>query len=479
MKFILHLILLALSLCALSVQAQPIELPNMGESSGAVISPEMERRIGENMLRQIRRSVFFVDDPEVNAYIDSLGYKLVAQSDDRTHPFTFFMLHAPTINAFAAPGGYIGLHSGLVTSTESESELASVIAHEISHVTQKHLARSFETFSKFSLPTIAALLASIVIATQNPQAGTAALAATQATSAQAQLNFTRSNEQEADRIGIKLLAKAGFDPYAMPVFFERLQKESRYYSNLPPEFLRTHPVNVSRIADSRNRAEQYPYKQVTDSLAYHLVRAKLQVLESKNPQRMVKRLKSSLMSGQYRHEDATRYGYALALMRTNAFKLAQEQTNILLKRNPDVVAYRLLQARIELAAGHAAKAIELYAKLLKKSPGNHPVIVYYAKALIQSGNAGKAVKLLQKHMRHRAPDPSMFQLLAQAQNDAGFPSASHQSMAEHYYYNGQTMAAIGQLRIALKTKGTDFYTNAKIESRLKQLQFELAEEEAR
>ena len=200
------------------------DLPNIGDSSGSVISPEQEKKLGEMIMRSARQQVHIINDPEINAYIQSLGYQLAAHSDNPEQPFDFFVVEDPSINAFALPGGFIGVHSGLILTAESESELAAVLAHEMAHVTQRHMARAYESASKLSIPTAAALLAAILISTRSSQAGQAAMAATTAANAQMQINFTRSNEQEADDIGIRILAASGFDPRSMPTFFERLQR---------------------------------------------------------------------------------------------------------------------------------------------------------------------------------------------------------------------------------------------------------------
>lgn len=267
------------------IKANEIELPEIGDRSGATISPEQERDIGREFMRQLHNSVTIIDDPEIATYLQSLGYQLVANSDNRGQEFTFFIVQDSTINAFAAPGGYVGVHSELIKNTRTESELAAVMAHEIAHVTQHHLARAFEQGSRLSLPMAAAIVAAILLGmgTQNPDAGFAGMMAAQAGAAQLQINFTRSNEEEADRIGMQTLIRAGFDPFAMPAFFERLEQVSRYYGPEPPEFLSTHPVTRNRIADATGRAEALvttPQLTARNQLQFYLMRSKLQVLTS-------------------------------------------------------------------------------------------------------------------------------------------------------------------------------------------------------
>ena len=261
-----------------AVEINKIELPDMGDSSGTLITPAEEKEFGEAFFRSLHSQISINQDAEIQQYIQSIGQKLVANSDEPSHPFHFFVVMENDINAFAGPGGYIGVNSGLILMTEAESELASVMGHEIAHVTQRHLFRAAEAQSRLSIPTIAGTLAAILLGTQAPALGQAAIMAIQAGSVQFQINFTRENEEEADRVGMQILSSSHFDPRSMPTFFERLQQSTRYSGQAIPEFLRTHPVTASRISDTRGRAETYPYKQYPDSLDYQLTKAKIRVL---------------------------------------------------------------------------------------------------------------------------------------------------------------------------------------------------------
>ena len=470
-----------LLLAALQQPAQAatlnLNLPDIGDTAGSSISPADERRMGEAFMREIRRSLKIMDDPEITQYINSLGYQLAANSDNQSLDFTFFVVDDPSINAFAAPGGFIGMHSGLIMGTESEGELASVLAHEIGHLTQRHIARRIEAVNKMSLPSTAAFLAAILIGTQNSELGQAALAATQAASVQAQINFTRGNEEEADRVGVQTLARAGFDPRSMPGFFERLQKSSRYIGASVPEFLRTHPVDESRIADTRNRAEQYPYRQVSDNLNYHLVRAKLRVLKEANPKQTVQRFAAALKSGQYRNAAAEHYGYALALLANGEYAAARTELNTLLATDKERIAYINALAQVDLADKRVPQALRAYADALQLLPGNPVLTLNYSRALLQAGQAGQAQRLLADYIRRRPPDPMLYKLLADAEIAAGQTAAAHQALAEHYYLNGQTGAAVEQLQAGIKAPDSDFYRSSQMEARLKQLQAELAEED--
>ena len=463
-----------------------VDLPNMGDTSGTLVSPDEERHLGEELMRRIRQSLLLVEDPEVAEYIQSLGYQLVANSDTPTQNFTFFVINDNSINAFAAPGGFIGINSGLILATESESELASVMAHEIVHVTQRHLARAIEKANKMNLPATAALIAAIILAGKNTQLGQAAIMTTMAGSTQNQLNFTRAHEQEADRLGMEILAKAGFNPQSMPTFFEKMQQASRFYDNRLPELLKTHPVTLSRIADSRNRAEQYPIKKkFTGNDAYRFVQTKLRVLSSGNPTAYIKDFENPSggnrptikNQGKDQAADHEHYGYALALLAANRYSDARTQIEKLLAKEPEKIPYIIALAKLDMADKHLSDALQNLSAALDLYPHNHPLTVVYATALLESGQAGAARILLKEHVRRISNDPALYALLARAELDADYKADSHQSLAEYYYLSGETHSAIEQLTIALRlTQNKDFYRTSRIEARLKQLQAYVAAE---
>lgn len=462
-----------------ATESRAVDLPSMGDTSGAVISPEEERRLGEGLMRQIRQSTLLIGDPEVSEYIQSLGYQLVANSDNPAQDFTFFVINDPSINAFAAPGGFVGIHAGLMLTTESESELASVLAHEIVHVTQRHIARAIENSGKMNLPAAAALLAALILSGSNPQVGQAAVAATMAGSIQNRLNFTRANEQEADRLGMQMLAEAGFNPRSMPQFFERMQQASRFYDNRLPEFLRTHPVTLSRIADSRNRAEQYPPRAYLERESFRIIRAKLRVLSSDNPGNLIKLFEEAIKKGRAARNDE-RYAYALALLEANRPNDARIQVKKLLEKEPERIAYLIAAAKIEMADRQTGAAVKILGDALALYPNNHPLTVNYAEALLNDSQAETARAILREHLRRRDPDPVIYELLARAEEKAGYLADSHQSMGEYYYLNGETRTAIDQLNIALKlTPDKDFYRASRIEARLKQFKDAAMKEEKR
>ncbi len=457
-------------LLSINAYAGNTALPDIGDNAGSV-SPIEEYRTGEAVIRNIRRAGGVLDDPLIQSYLNELGYRLVAPSETQLL-FNFFLIKDHAINAFALPGGFIGINAGLILTTKSESELAGVMAHEIAHVTQRHFARRFEQGGS-SIPIIAALIAAIVLGSKNSEIGQAALASVAAGSAQKQINFTRANEKEADRIGINLLINAEFNPHGMATFFDTMDKQSRFFGDNVPEFLRSHPVNPARIADARHRASKYPNVLTTNSINYYLLRTRLRVLASDDDVALLKNFSSMLQEGNYQNKEATRYGYALALQANKKYKQALSQTHILLKNNPEVIAYNILKAQIETNAGKYSAAIKTFQKLLTIYPGNNTINLYYVETLLKANKVKLAHTILQAQISSSTKTPELYRLLAETQAKLKQPANSHQSLAEYYYLLGQTHDAIKQLEIGLKTPNIDFYLTTRLEARLSEFKNEL------
>ncbi len=476
MPRLLHLLFLFILLPPVAVMPQHShasysELPEMGDSTGNLLSQDEEQRIGAEFMRSIRHNLPLVDDPEINEYLQNLGARLVSHSDGATRPFSFFIIQDSRINAFAAPGGYIGINSGLILNTANESELAAVLAHEIAHVTQRHLARASEAASNMNLPMAAAILAAMILGGQDPELAQAAITAAMAGSTQRMINFTRINEQEADRVGMQILTDAGFDPNGMPAFFKKMLTTNRIYKDVLPDFLKTHPVTLSRISDSSNRAARYEPRNHRDSVRYQLIRSKIRVMLSKTPEQAVQYFANQ-------SSDAGKYGYALALSRKGENEKARRQLLSLIKKQPDIIAYQYALAQIEADAGNLKKALAIYERNLRLYPLNTPLTMQYVFTLLQSDNAAKARKVLHSYMNSRPATPEVYRLLAQTEKKAGFPAASYRAMAEYYFLEGLTLEAIRQLRKALKTEGLSRYDTASINARMKQFEEHAALEAA-
>ncbi len=464
----------------LTLPCMAIELPDIGNSADAAISPSEEQKLGEAFFRQIRRQAEVIDDIEVNNYINELGRQLVSYSDNPQQLFQFFVIKEDSINAFAVPGGFIGVNTGLILKTRDESELASVLAHEIAHITQRHIARTEEASQRYSLPMMAALIAALLVGGANPQIAEAAVAAVVAGSIQMQLNFTREHEKEADRVGMKILAEAGFDPHSMPAFFKRLQEANRFYENSNiPEFLRTHPVTSDRIAEAQNRADKYLVTSADDTPYYHLMKAKLLVVIERNPNQLLKNLKNMFKEGRYRDERALRYAIALAQLTTKQPAGIQEQLEWLSKNDTDRVMYRLLNAQSLWLKQQYPQAKAVYEQALQVYPGNTILGIDYAEKLLQNDsmiNATIAKKVLST-LPTSVNNPYYYHLLAQAYEKIGTSVEASLALAESYYLGGQTSLAVEQLRQAREQKNLNFYMSSRIEARYEQLKEILREEQ--
>jgi predicted Zn-dependent protease len=454
------------------LRAEEIKLPELGSSSDQYLTPTSEKQLGREFMLSVKKNANVLEDPLINEYVQDLGNRLLKQSDASGLDFTFFVLEEPSINAFAGPGGYIGIHSGLILATQSESELASVIAHEIAHVTQKHLLRAFDAANQISGKTAALILASILVGVAgSPDAGMAMATGAQASAIQEQINFTRGNEEEADTVGIQILADAGLDPRAMPVFFERLTHASRLYESGIPEMLRTHPVTTNRIADALGRAEQFSYRHYPGSLRYFLTREALRVRQFKEPKHAVEHFASGLDEGRHLNQEAHEYGYALALMRNRQYAEAQKRIDKLLKNNAGQIEFALASAELAGLRGHPEKGLTLLETYYTLTPANYPLAVAYIESLTLAGNYAKARQVAANAISLRADNPHLFRLRARTEELAGNQTESHRMLAEAYVAEGQLRAAIQQLEIARrKVDKSDFQQVSRIESRLTRLQ---------
>jgi predicted Zn-dependent protease len=472
-------LLLSLCLPMTGSYAADIALPEMGDSAGALISPREEFQIGQAFFWRLQQNTDLIEDPEVNSYIQSLGYKLAANSDEPGLNYTFFMVPDPAVNAFAAPGGFIGVNAGLILTAEKEDEVASVLAHEIAHITQRHILRSFERYKRMTIPRTAALIAAALLGVADPSAGSAALMAVQAGDIQSQLDYSRAHESEADNLGMQTLVSSGFDPNAMPSFFEKLQQASRYFGgDSVPEFLRTHPVTLSRIADARGRAEQYQVKpQLADELKFYLIREKLRVMMADDMSDLLQHYEHVLELNSDKNKDPVNYGYALALLKSGQHTKARSTLQPLLDKEHDRLAYQLALADIELAVGRIDSALKIYEENQRLYPDDQALSMKHVQVLLRTARPHQAAKLLQTQLDLGGQSRDLYKQMAQAKGDMGQKSQAHTWLAEYYYQSGLLKAAADQLRLAAEAAGYDEYQRAKIASRLREVENALAQME--
>jgi len=450
-------------------------LPELGDSSTTALSPQLERRIGVEIMRGIRRDPAYVDDAEVIEYLNVLGMSLVNVSNASSVDFEFFLIADPAINAFAMPGGFVGVHSGLILAAQTESELASVLAHEISHVVQHHIARGRGKQGQLSVVNIAGMLIGMLAARNSAQAGQAIAMASQAGTLQAQLAYTREFEREADRVGIEILQRAGYDVTGMVGFFERLQKATRLYENNAPAYLQTHPLTVERLSDMQNRIQVGTYRQRLDRVDFQLIRAKLRAEQGSGAD-AASFFEQQIKERRYSSEGASMYGLAYSYLRTRNYEQAGIQLNLANKVLGPHGMLDLLRGRIQWESGARRDALQTYESAIARQPGYRPLQYAHVQALQRMGEHERTLVILRELIRRYPQDGKLYSLQAASFAATNRALLQHQAQAEAYFLQGSTQAAIEQLQIAMKAGDGNFYQLSSVEARLRELKAKLMEE---
>lgn len=456
---------LAFALPAARAPAVDIELPALGDASSATVSPHTERKLGAAWLRMFRSQVRTVNDPLLQDYLEHVVFDLAAHSRLEDAQLAVVVVDSQTINAFAVPGGVVGLNNGLLLAAQHEDELASVIAHELAHLSQRHYARGVEEARRNMIPNMLVLLSSLVIAATAGGDGMAAIAAGQSLIQQQQLRFSRSNEREADRLGMQTLIEAGYDANGMPRMFSRMLEAMRYNTRRPPEFLLSHPVTESRVADSQNRARNHRGEGRTDTLDFQLLRARVQLGFDETPGYSIKRFRAE-MDKDGGLSPANRYGLVLALTRANEIESARAELAPLLARHGSSIPVVLAAAELDLAAGRVDAALSRLRAQLGLSPGNHPLTMLYADALLRAGRPRDAESVLVAHAKTHDRDPQVWYALAEAHGLAGSILDVHRARAEYFILTGALDRAERQLDYALDIAAGDFHATAGIQARI-------------
>ncbi len=447
------------------------ELPDMGSPAQAIITLEDEYRIGRMIVRGLRDGDQILDDPEITEYLEALGLKLSSQAQEGRQKFDFFVIRDNEINAFALPGGFIGVNAGLLLETRNEGELASVLAHEIAHVSQRHIARSIAEQSRSGLVSTAAMLAAILLgaATGSGDMAMAGVMAAQGLAIQNQISFTRENETEADRVGLGFLANSGFDPNTMPAFFETLGRRAGASEGLLPEMLRTHPVSTTRISETRSRAQQYSGPYNPDSLGYSLTRERMRVLSTPAGKTALDYYAATITN----EADATpaqRYGRGLALMAAGRAEAAAPIFAALLEGDQTIIQYHTALGQALQQAGNDKAALATLNQARDLFPRNLPVTVRYAESLMQQGDSRQAHQVLLDLFNAVPPTPEQARLIARAANAAGDVADSYYYMAEYHLMGGDLPLAINQLKMALDVPELTQVQRAKFQARMEEVQ---------
>lgn len=448
------------------------KLPDMGDVSQQGLSKQQEREIGESAMRQIRRSGIMIEDPEIIAFLSAMGNRLTDAAEVYEPQFTFFPLLDSSVNAFAIPGGFVGVHTGLIVQAQHESEVASVLAHEVAHVTQNHIARLIEGMKASPWLSLAGIAAAIVAGSMGRgDAAAAAIAATTAVSVQRQLDYTYSFEQEADRIGMQTLQKSGYDPAAMAVFFERLQKHNRIVENNAPEYLRTHPVTMKRISDAQNRLGDSKYRQVPDSAEFLFMREKSRALQF-GGREAVSYYQKTINEKRYASEAAQHYGLAFAYYLNREYEPAwqalQKTKAVFGTKSHPTLEY--LAGSIRLAQGNSSEAVKILSEASVRFSGSRALLYGLLDSQIEAGMYEQAKAGLDDALAMYASDAQLYQRAAKLYGKQGKAMLQHQMQGEYYLRLKEYSSALEQFNLALRQPNPDFYVQSGVEARIREIE---------
>ena len=461
-------------------------LPVLGDADREDLTPLAERKIGEQIMSEIRRDRDYLDDAPLIEYLNNMGNELLAARPDArgetAYDFFFFCVRDPVLNAFALPGGFIAVHSALVLAAQSESELASVMAHEIGHVAQRHIARMFGKSKQDALIPLASAVAGALAMHASPDAGMAMMMGGQGLAMQRQLNFSRDAEREADRIGLQILKAARYDTSGMIQFFGRMQRATRTYSEHPFAFLQSHPLTTERIADIQARTRDGRYKQRADSLDFYLIQARVRLLQDDTPQgwRDASKVYETLL--QYKVPAQTvagKYGLALVALRqadpAKAQTLLQDARRVaqgIAALTPTAGRNAILASidiDVKTAAGQTADALKEADAARQQFPLSRGIARQYADALIATGRHDEAIVHLRDQLLLYRQEPQLQALLAKAYAAQGKDALQHIALAESYALAGSAQRALDQLIIARRAKDASFYEQSVIDAREREL----------
>ena len=448
------------------------DLPSFGDSTSGIISLDQERRLGQQFLRSIRAQAPTLDDPILQDFLEHLIYRLASHSQLEDRRLDIVIIRNGSLNAFAAPGGIVGVHDGLFRYAQTEHEMTAILSHELAHLSQRHFARRVAEGKKSAALNIAGLLAGVILAaTAGGDAALLALTGSQGLAQNQSLKYSREREAEADRIGIYTLDEASMDPRAMAYMFERLQRASRYSTgNNIPEFLRTHPVTNDRVADSYNQTQNYPKKQFPASLDYQLMRIRARAITSGNQSQEVKHFEAAFKeSSNTTQKTANQYGLVISLTNSLAFDKARTHIRGLREQHPLNIPFRIAEAEIYTRAQQPEIALELLEEALEVSPNNYPLSATYAQTLLAASKPVAALKVLAALSVRRPNDEYVWYLLAEAYGLANNIPGVHEARAEFFVLNANYDQAIKQLGYALPLVRHNFQQTARIKQRLEDI----------
>jgi len=446
--------------------ANEIKLPLLGDSTSGIVSKRQEYQLGRTWLKAFRSRVREHDDPLMQQYLEQLLYNLATYSDLEDPRLELVIVNNASMNAFAVPGGIVGFHTGVFAFAENEDQMVSVLAHELAHLSQRHFARGLEAQRANSMISLAGLLGSLVLAaTAGGDAGMAAITASQALAMDSRLRYSRSNEQEADRLGLQTMERAKRDPAAVANMFETLLRATRYRGSRLPEFLLTHPVTEKRIADARGRAMTSSMRQYPDNAEFYLMQARALLAIQRDNNKAIKQFQAQLDNNTHR-PNAARYGLVLAHTRANNFIQARTILAPLLREDPAQLPYQYADINLHIRQRQYSQALGKTNKLLALNPNSYPLARLKAEALWQAHRYEEASDILTTVSRSRPEDPMVWYQLAEVRGLAGNISGVHEARAEYFILVGAFDMARKQLALAVKLVSADFKRSAIIRQRL-------------
>ncbi|MDB5749203.1 MAG: peptidase [Massilia sp.] len=489
-----------------NAHAQPLNnvpnsmrLPTLGDTAREDLSPVVERKLGEEIMREIRRDRDYLDDDAISEYLNNFGGALVdavpGARGETNADFHFFPVRDGAINAFALPGGFIGIHTGLVLAAQTESELASVVSHEIGHVSQRHIARMLGQQRQDVLLPLAALILAALAAKASPDAAMGVLMGGQGLAVQRQLNFSRDAEREADRVGFQIMSAGGYDTSGMVNFFKRLQSVNKVYGEIPA-FLSSHPLTSERIVDIQSRIRDTPYRQRPDSIEFHLAKARARVLQDMGTtaRRDTRTAFETQLAQQHRQQQAAaQYGLAFLALKEGNLASARtwfDKARASMQPKPGVFSaapasdggamFAVLDLEIKLAAGQPKEVAQQALKDAEAATNQYPLsralARQYANAMIAAGKSEDATRYLRDQVQLYREDPKLYDLLAKAYSSQGKVALQHMALAESYVLAGALPAAVDQLNFARKAKDVSFYEQSVIDAREREIKARQKEE---
>ncbi len=467
----LFLIILSLALTCSGPIALADNLPDLGDPSKTKFTTYEEQQMAKDFLIMIRASGRIIDDPVDNQYLSDLGKRLVQNSPSPNKHFAFYWFASRAINAFAGPDGNIFMHTQLFLATSNEDEFAGVMAHEIGHVVQGHLARGIAEQKTLKMGALAGLLAALAIGMVAPNAAAGAVTAAMAGAEQQMLNYSRAHEKEADRVGIKILAKTGFNPWGMPSFFKRMLQDERLYQKIPA-LLNDHPLTQERISDTENRASQYPKKYNKSPLQYYLIKERIRVQTFGNQHKLLNRYQHIINNKTYNNKTAIQYGYGLSLMLNHKSEKAIKIFEALDQQYPKKIIFKLAIADAADELHQFKRSISILKKLHQSYPDNYAIMAYYADTLLKSQRPQQALNLMQDYALSNPNHPVLYGTLARAQAKTERVAQAYQTRANYLLTIGQDADAMDQLKMALTMPKIDRDTKERVQAQLKQLREE-------